>query len=369
METGKKIAGLDHLRALAITLVFLFHYRLFAHPGWVDNICQFGWTGVDLFFVLSGYLIAGQVFKGIQQGNFSLQAFFLKRFFRILPAYWVVVAIYFAMPAAREWEGLPPLWRFLTFTQNLGLDREFEKTFSHAWSLCVEEHFYLLFPLCALLLARTKTGNAGAYIVAGLFITGFAIRITGWNVFIEPAIDTDRFGIEWFKWIYYPTYNRLDGLLAGISIAGMRQFYPRLKNGIERYANVLLVTGLLLACVAYFVCIDLISFDVTVWGFPLVAVAYGFMVASASSAKSVLNRFTSKITATIATLSYTIYLVHKMTIHLAQEHLSKFDIEADSSLMFVFSVVVSLIGALILHYGVEKPFMRLRDRILASRGL
>src|SRR4051812_25820092 len=118
--SAKKIAGLDHLRALAISLVFLFHYRLFAHPAWVDDWCTFGWTGVDLFFVLSGYLISSQIFRSIEKGSFSLQEFFIKRFFRILPAYWVVLALYFALPAFREWESLPPLWKFLTFTQNLG---------------------------------------------------------------------------------------------------------------------------------------------------------------------------------------------------------------------------------------------------------
>src|SRR5687768_7869255 len=94
----QKIAGLDYLRALAITLVFLFHYRLFAHPAWVDDVCSFGWVGVDLFFVLSGYLIASHVFADIKNDRFSSRVFFLKRALRILPAYWVVLALYFWVP-------------------------------------------------------------------------------------------------------------------------------------------------------------------------------------------------------------------------------------------------------------------------------
>jgi peptidoglycan/LPS O-acetylase OafA/YrhL len=84
-----KLHGLDHLRAFAIIFVFFFHYgRLFPHPEWTNTISVFGWSGVDLFFVLSGYLIASQLFKKIAtQNKISLKEFFVKRFFRIIPIY------------------------------------------------------------------------------------------------------------------------------------------------------------------------------------------------------------------------------------------------------------------------------------------
>jgi peptidoglycan/LPS O-acetylase OafA/YrhL len=62
-ERSERFYGLDHLRALAIVMVLLYHYRSFKHPEWVDTIGRFGWTGVDLFFVLSGFLISGQLFQ------------------------------------------------------------------------------------------------------------------------------------------------------------------------------------------------------------------------------------------------------------------------------------------------------------------
>jgi peptidoglycan/LPS O-acetylase OafA/YrhL len=142
-----KFYGLDHLRALAITLVFLFHYKILIveHPVWMSDLVQFGWTGVDLFFVLSGFLIASQLFAEIKKGKkISIRIFFLKRFFRIIPAFWLIVGIYFCFPSFREKEALPPMWKFLTFTQNFGLNLSNQGTFSHAWSLCVEEHFYSL---------------------------------------------------------------------------------------------------------------------------------------------------------------------------------------------------------------------------------
>lgn len=363
----KKIAGLDHLRALAITLVFIFHYRLFAHPDWIVSIGRFGWTGVDLFFVLSGYLIASQVFQKIKQGNFYPEEFFLKRFFRILPAYWTVLALYFIVPAFREWESLAPLWKFLTFTQNFGLDQRYQRTFSHAWSLCIEEQFYLFFPLTVILFHKLKAGKWPAWIILVLFIAGLIVRTINWDTFIVPALGTESFGAIWFKWIYYPTYNRLDGILAGVSIAGCFHFFPRITRAIEKHTHLALAAGIALATCAYVICLDLFSHTASVWGFPLVAMAYGLIVASAACPRGLLNRFTSRITSAIATLSYAIYLTHKAAIHFTQVQFSKLHIEASGNLMFILSIVISILFSLILHYMVEKPFLNLRDRILRKQ--
>lgn len=367
--SDNKIAALDHLRALAITLVFLFHYRLFHHPTWVDTLGSFGWTGVDLFFVLSGYLIASQIFRELKRGNFSLKTFLLKRFFRILPAYWFVLSLYFAVPAFREWENLPPLWKFLSFTQNIGLDLRYQRTFSHAWSLCIEEQFYFLFPLCVLLLSYLKAGTKSALLVLTLFFAGFVFRWMSWETFIKPAIDTDAFGVQWYKWIYYPTYNRLDGLLAGISIAGIAHFFQHTKLFIERYANLILSAGLVLICIAYVLCRDAMTFNASVFGYPLIALSFGCIVASGICQRSILNKFYSRITSAIATLSYAIYLVHKATIHFTQEQFIKLGIDNESSLMFFLSAIVSVAGALMLHYTVEKPFLRIKDRILLANNM
>lgn len=142
------LPGLDLLRAIAILLVFAYHASVFfAHPAELRSWAAFGWTGVDLFFVLSGFLITSQLLEVQARGPINLTGYFLKRGFRILPAYWLVLAVYFLIPAWRETESPAPLWKYLTFTQNLGLDTVNNRTFSHAWSLCIEEQFYLALPL------------------------------------------------------------------------------------------------------------------------------------------------------------------------------------------------------------------------------
>lgn len=75
---SERLNGLDHLRALAIILVLMYHYRAFGHPAWIDTIGRFGWIGVDLFFVLSGFLISGQLFNNIKVfHNIHLKSFYI----------------------------------------------------------------------------------------------------------------------------------------------------------------------------------------------------------------------------------------------------------------------------------------------------
>ena len=152
--------GLDTLRAGAITLVFMYHYMAFASGtptfGWGSVV---GWTGVDLFFVLSGYLIANQIFAGLARGaTLSLGSFYARRALRTLPVFWLVLALYFLFPGVMGGNPPPPLWRFLTFTQNIGLHSG--TAFSHAWSLCIEEQFYLVLPLALAIGARYGFGRS-----------------------------------------------------------------------------------------------------------------------------------------------------------------------------------------------------------------
>ncbi len=363
-----KLNGLDHLRALAITMVFIFHYRLFEHPIWIERFGSFGWTGVDLFFVLSGFLIAGQLFATINRGNnISVKEFYLKRFFRIIPAYAVVLALYFLVPLFKEWEALPPLWKFLTFTQNIGLDRKQFGTFSHAWSLCIEEQFYLVLPIIIATAFYLKMVKKIIWLLPILFIAGFAIRLYSWHQIITPLKGTDKFFNTWMTWMYYPTFTRLDGLLAGITVAATFEFLPNIKTKIIQFGNLNLLVGLILIITASFVCTEFISYATSIIGFPLIAIAYGVIVMGAVSPNSILYKFSSSITVTIARLSYALYLSHKGIIHLTQQLFVKLGIDGDGNLMIVLCVMSCLLAAWLLNILVEKPFLKWRDIILAKR--
>lgn len=365
-ETGKqRLFGLDHLRTLAIAMVVFYHYRMFAHPQWIDETMGFGWAGVDLFFVLSGYLISTPLFERMAKGKpISAPEFFIKRIFRIIPVYLVVLAIYFLIPAFWERQALPPLWKFLTFTQNFGFDIKNYGTFSHVWSLCVEEHFYLFFPLTLLTLIHYKVWKRGWSVLLTLFIFGFLIRLLSWYALVLPHAGQDDFGIIWYKYIYYPTYNRLDGLLVGVAIAALFTFKPAVKAQIVKYGNLILVLGLLVLTGAWFLCEDQHSFSATIFGFPVVSIGYGVLVMAALSPVCFLYRCNSRTTTLIAKLSYALYLSHKGVIHLVHPQFEKLGVDPEGNLMVVLCFVTALLGAYILNKVVELPFLRWRQVIV-----
>jgi peptidoglycan/LPS O-acetylase OafA/YrhL len=125
-----------------------------------------------------------------------------------------------------------------------------------------------------------------------------------------------------------------------------------------------MLTGFAILIVSYFVATPQASFSTTMWGFPLISVGYGLVVAAVVSPGNVLYKLTSKITAQIATLSYGIYLIHKLMIHLTQNLLSATGMDKNSNLMMLCCVISSVAGALVLRYVVEKPSLKLRDKVL-----
>ena len=362
-----RLAGLDHLRAFAILYVFLSHYPLFAKQPLVTALGAQGWSGVDLFFVLSGYLIGSQVLARHAAGRpMGAPEFYGKRLLRTLPPYVVVLAIYYSWPAFTERGALPPLWKFLTFTQNLSMVLWSRTAFSHAWSLCVEEHFYLVFPLCCWLLLRPNRMRSGAWVIGGLFLAGAALRAFLWQTAVAPAADEGAYRIAWYRLIYYPTWSRLDGLLVGVGLAAFAVYRPAALAKVHQRAVGLLVFGLAALAAAHWLCEDQATLEATVLGFPLYSLGYGALVLSALSPSGPLERHDSRLTRFIAATSYSLYLTHKsivkMTLRALEGHLDREGLPA----FFVCLAAALLVGA-VLHHAVERPALLLRDRWLKRR--
>lgn len=371
MQTqNKKFYGLDNLRAFAIIMVFLFHYlRYSEHPDWMPDIFMFGWTGVDLFFVLSGFLIASQLFAQIKkEGSFSMKEFYIKRFFRIIPIYYFVLTIYFIFPFFSndfgKGQNLPPLWKFLTFTQNFGVDFANGRTWVQVWSLCVEEHFYLVLPITLLLLLKTNIFKKGYLLLLLLFLAGFLIRLYSYDEIYIPQSNGEENILLWVQTIYFPTYNRLDGLLVGVAIAALYNYLPSVFTKLSKYANTIIVIGLILITIAYFQFGLDHLFRLSIFGFPLVSIGFGFMVLSAIMPNSFLYNWKSAILTKIAELSYGLYLIHMAVILSTRSLLFDYGIAKDSNLVFILSIVFCFLIALVLHYSIEKPFMKMRRRFL-----
>ena len=365
--SNDRLAGLDTLRALAIVLVMVFHlgWRL---PESFAPVARFGWMGVDLFFVLSGYLIGSQLLRPVRLGQgVSLPGFYRNRAYRILPEYLVVLALYEWWPAWREAPGLSPLWQYLTFTQNFFVDYGKNQAFSHVWSLCVEEHFYLLLPPIVLVMARRPELWKTIAVLALFFALGLATRSYEYfHALLPMGRDSDSFGVQYIEHIYYPTCARLDGLLAGVTLALVRVFRSQWWSSILRRANWVLAAGVVVLCVAVWIFVDRFGPVGTVIGFPLTAIGFAMLVAAAADTRGWFGRMRAPGAKVIATLAYSLYLTHKEVAHLDELWLPQVMAARGAGAMMLISASCLVVAA-VFYFAVERPFLVLRDRRAGNR--
>ncbi|MBV8385020.1 MAG: acyltransferase, partial [Planctomycetaceae bacterium] len=159
-----RIAELDALRGLAALAVVIFH----ANPAWLPM----GWAAVDLFFVLSGYLITSIILRDGDSPGF-LRTFYIRRGLRTWPIYYLIIAVVIALSPVlhrpAHWPGLPYL---LTYTQGLsrawsGSATLFSTYLGHTWTLAIEEQFYLLWPALVLAAGRRRLALLALACAAG----------------------------------------------------------------------------------------------------------------------------------------------------------------------------------------------------------
>jgi len=355
-STSTRLAGLDTLRALAIALVLMSHYQGFvSHAPTFGIMGKIGWAGVDLFFVLSGYLIGNQLLAPAARGeHLDLKTFFARRLLRTLPNYYAVLAVYLLLPDSPiAGKSMAPVWQFLTFTQNFGLN--YGETFTHSWSLCIEEQFYLVFPLAVLVLVGSERSPRLlwcallAAIGTGMTVRGMAF-LDGMDAFAAP--------------VYYSSFSRFDELLPGVAIAMLKNFHPAAFARILRHGNALLVAGLAMsAAVLYGITNDVpTAFAASTFGFSLVAASFALLTCSALSPGSILNRARIPGAASLALWSYAIYLVHKPVFMALRPELVSRGIDPGAPLTIAAVMAAGILSGWLLYRVIETPFMQLRAR-------
>jgi peptidoglycan/LPS O-acetylase OafA/YrhL len=367
--TSKRIHGLDTLRALAVSLVVLHHYTLFVGDastfGWVGQI---GWAGVDLFFALSGYLIGNQIFAAVgSTRGFGLGYFYARRLLRTLPNFWVVLALYALWPAWRGGTPMLPLWHYLSFTQNIHLEPG--TAFSHAWSLCIEEQFYMLLPavvLAGAALGRRGVGLRWAWSVVLLAAAaGMLARATIW----QDGQNAPNWLRYYYQYIYYSSWCRCDELLAGVALALLKHRAPGPWRSVLARGNALLAAGVLVVggTFAWFLD-DHFALAQTVAGYPLLALGWALLILAALAPGSLLHRVRVPGAADLALWSYAIYLTHKSVSILVAGRLAQAGYGAEEAVTIAASLLASLLAGWLLYVLVETPFMRLRERWFSTRA-
>jgi peptidoglycan/LPS O-acetylase OafA/YrhL len=256
--------------------------------------------------------------------------------------------------------------QFLTFTENFASGPDPPNAFSHAWSLCVEEQFYLMFPIIVALLAI----RPGPRTVLGVFIAVLIVGIVSRGYFwladvAQPRYDTaglPHFG-RYMTLIYYPTWARLDGLLAGVGAAAIQTFRPAWWRALTARANILGIAGVAGVVLSAIFFQDMFArFLPAVFGFPLLASSMALLVIAGSHNRSFIGRYSIPGAGALAAGAYSLYLSHKMVFH-AVESSSPWWPRPFQTISLGVALLFALGAGALLYWLVERPFLRLRDRL------
>ncbi len=329
--------SLDLLRAAAVLLVFCYH----------SSGVWFGWIGVDLFFVLSGFLVSGLLFREYQSTqHVRAGRFLLRRGLKIYPQFYFFIA---AMLVFAYFQGSAP--RFgqaaaeLAFVQNYAAG-----IWGHTWSLAVEEHFYLLLTLFIVLLARRGGASPFRLLPAWIAVSCLAIlglRLVTWKLHPQVSLYGNVF----------PSHLRIDSLLAGVLAAYYQTFrredlaaWMRRAGEWAPRVSILLLSPVLFLDREH-------PFMVTV-GFSLVSLGFLLLLLSVLhpvKPAGVPSR-ASRAMGRLAQLSYGFYLWHGAVLVYAPVH----GLSIPLAMTITFGASLSL--AFATTRLIEIPVLRWRDR-------
>ena len=359
-EFKDRLYGLDVLRATAIILVVVYHWPRVESQHVFRIISHFGYLGVDLFFVLSGYLIVGQSFGLLVKNEFTLKGFYLRRLLRTLPNYYFILLISVWLEGISHFD-----WRYLFFLQNIGG----LYNFTHSWSLCVEEYFYLFLPLIILFLNKKKWIKHIPFLISTILIIEIITRWCIWQQHRPDLIYQNDFnqGYEvYFKYIFYPTYNRLDGLAVGGFLAYLKHFNPEFWKKLMGQSQTLLIIAFIILFPTFYFIYKKTQLFNSVFGFTAISIGMAFVVVSSLSDKSLIQKIKIPGITTISILSYSIYLSHGFALDASRSLGNYFQLSPFGVTQIFIQIGFIFLFAAFLYWGLEKPILRQRDKLLAT---
>jgi peptidoglycan/LPS O-acetylase OafA/YrhL len=370
---------LDGIRGLAVMMVLVFHFvGSMLATNWVERaivgVTKQGLLGVDLFFVLSGFLITGLLYEAHDKPHY-LRNFYVRRLLRIFPLYYGVLALVFLVAPL-----IPPLrgptldyllerqaWAWL-YGINVYLAGHQEWSFSylnHFWSLCVEEHFYLFWPFVVLLLARWPR----ALIAVSLAISLGAMlaRVTGILM-----------GLSWWTTVVLTPF-KLDGLALGAFLAVMMRQPGGLDWLVRAVPRIAAVAGGLV--VATFIWTVLVSRQGLELAGSIRAALFQILLAcmlvgalTASKQSTVSRFFSSRGMVFLGTYSYGLYVYHHFISYYLTTHRTELELTnwlgshvLAVALQATLGASISVALAYLSYELFEKRFLRLKGRFETAK--
>lgn len=342
--------GLDLLRFFAIMSVLLLHAgQIIQFPDFLHETFKFGWVGVDLFFVLSGFLIGRQVFAVKEEEPLSdkLSTFWMKRWFRTFPLYYFVLFVYVWIKPAlgfpfKDWN-----YSFFFFLQNYMNPVDFVQS----WSLCIEEQFYIVFPIVAFVL-KVRARSLALWCIP--MLVSIVSRYWLWR---SGAVNEQNEIILSFL-VRFPFHTHLDGLTCGILLAATFSYWREFG---KKFALICTVVGMLiLFTTLYFSGADIYGSHVI---YAYTSISVGFSLLLMGSYRLQLNDWVYVPVKFIALWSYGLYLWNNLVMRV----MMKMNYGLPWWLnLFIFLLITIVISA-VTYYLIEEVFLKLRDRVLLQR--
>lgn len=352
-----RILGLDLLRILAVLLVIGRHLHLPTDANVGLHLWQRGgWVGVDLFFVLSGFLVSTLLFREqILHGKINVSRFLIRRGFKIYPAFWVFLAVTIGI---RYLVGTFPSQRQL-LGELFFLQNYVGAVWNHTWSLAVEEHFYLAIAVLFGVLVTAKPRDPFSALPVIFVLVGIAclaMRVS--NMILHPVYSHDTY--------LFPTHIRVDSLLFGVLLAYLYNFHELNEKLAWIPSWVLLGIGGLLLAPAFVFSLEDHKW-VSVVGLVLFYLGSGACLIGAIRLKSSDN-LPLQVLGALGAASYSIYLWHMPVGTWGYIVVSRLS-GIDNLYLYLFtSVVLSCLFGWFLSVLIEDPALRARDWLFPSRS-
>jgi peptidoglycan/LPS O-acetylase OafA/YrhL len=355
---GFYIPSLDGLRALSILIVFL------SHAGMGNTVP--GLFGVTVFFFLSGYLITTLLRKEwTKTRTISLSQFYLRRVLRIFPPLYVAVVAASALclvgiiPATLTWKAFFAQGLFFAnYYEILAGGKGMPPGMAILWSLAVEEHFYLFFPLLYLILRKARV----PIVRQAVLLAGICLLVLVWRVMLVRSGVSTVDGTQGWDRLAHSSDTRLDSILFGCVLA----LYgnpcideTRIPESVWKYALLPLGVATLLFTFVYRDSVFRSTYRYSVQALALVPV---FVVGVRYPGWLPMRPLNWSWVRRIGVLSYSLYLLHAVIIVAVDLHL-----HAPAKARMIVSLVLSYVAADLMYRVVEKPSAELR-RNLAKAG-
>ncbi len=375
IKGNRHILELDGLRGLAVLVVMLFHFNFIeqlshsAIDNAFNNIINLGWIGVDLFFVLSGFLITGILIDKKEKANYFL-SFYYRRTLRIFPLYYLYLIVLFFVFYPYVITKVSPFeiekihftqsiqgW-FWTYLSNIkqAIDGKFSSAGSaHLWSLAIEEQFYLIWPFVVF-----KSSNRSLkFISIGVIIFSLTLRIYLYNHGWGPQS------------IYIFTFTRVDSLAFGSLVAVLVRIHNHISYQKITYLFYSLLT-LLTATFCFFGTDYHLNPVIYVFSFTLSGATFALLIFLLQSGNTfsfpIRSFFLKKWIVFLGKYSYGLYIFHPFIRFALSKVFGKPKIFFNSEIpwqicFFSCCLVVTIIISQLSWHLYEKHFLRLKDKI------